>query len=33
MNGASDDELEDGGKLFIHRNQIAGKSKRNMDVK
>lgn len=33
MNGASDDEVEQGGKIFIRRKQIAGKSKRNMDVR
>ena len=33
MNGASDDEHAEDGKLFIQRKQIAGKSKRSMDVK
>ena len=33
MNGASDDENADDGKLFIQRKQIAGKSKRSMDIK
>ena len=33
MNGASDDEQEDQGKIFIRRKQIAGKSKRGVEVK